>query len=184
MATPQSYIAFAPFGVGLMAALVYIERGDDVYGWWIGARDCEYHSSFFKLENFFTTKPTRFYATEGMDLYRGWTTLYSARKSALDKAIPIDDEVSHELDRLQDMFVAEWLFFEDDADAEAERDAYDKMDFPLRHVNIRSTRLDKLGKSEAVWIYRSHGFDRDVIDYLERYWPLDYGAVQTEKAHG
>src|SRR5512146_3026867 len=109
MRTPQSFIAYVPYGVGIMCALVYIEKADDVYGWWIGARDAEYLSSYFKLENFFTTRPTRFYATDSMDRYGGWKFLYSARKPLLDKPVPIDDEVAHELDRLQDMFVAEWL---------------------------------------------------------------------------
>jgi hypothetical protein len=25
-----------------------------------------------------------------------------------------------------------------------------------------------------VWTYRSHGLDAAVLDYLQRYWPLDY----------
>ena len=47
MATPQSYIAYAPFGAGLMCAAVYFEHGTDVVGWWIGARGYEYHSAYF-----------------------------------------------------------------------------------------------------------------------------------------
>jgi hypothetical protein len=67
MTVPQSYIAFAPFGVGVMCASTYFERGADVYGWWIGARDTEYYPAYFRLERFFTSKPTRLYATEGSD---------------------------------------------------------------------------------------------------------------------
>jgi len=174
MTPPQSFIAFAPFGVGLMCALIYTERGADVYGWWTGARDSEYHSAYFKLESFFTTKPTRFYATDGMDLYGGWKFLYSAREAALDKVVPVEDEVAHELDRLQGLFVAEWLFFDDDEELKAETRAYDEMGFPVRHVNIRSKRLAKLDESQPVWIYRSRDFDAAVLEYLQQHWPLDY----------
>jgi len=175
MKTPENFIAYAPLGVGVMCALFYVEQDNDVFGWWIGARGHEFQSAYFKLENFFTTKPTRFYATDGTDLYGGWKFVYSAHDPALDKAVPVDERISHELDRLQEMFVAEWLFFEDDAEISAERKAYDELDLPLhRHVNLRSKRLGKLDDSQPVWRYRSHGFDADVLDYLQRYWPLDY----------
>jgi len=175
MRTPESFITYTPCGVGVTCALFYVEQDNDVYGWWIGARDSEYHSAYFKLENFFTTTPTRFYATDGMDLYGGWKFLYSSSEPALDKPAPVDQRVSHELDRLQEMFVAEWLFFEGDADAAVERKAYDDLDFPLhQHVNIRSKRFNKFDETQPVWRYLSHGFDMDVIDYMQRYWPLDY----------
>jgi hypothetical protein len=176
MATPQSHISYAPFGVGVMCAVVYIERGNDVYGWWTGARDSEYHTAYFKLEDFFSTKPTRFYATDGMDLYGGWVRLYSAKAPVLDKAVSIEDEVAHELDWLQDMFVAEWLFFADDPGAGAERKAYEEMANPLRHVNIRSKRLNRLDQGDAVWVHWSHDFNRAVLDYLQQHWPLDCRA--------
>ncbi len=174
MTTPQSFIAYTPYGVGLMCALVYFERDADVYGWWIGARNSDHHSAYFKLENFFTTQPTRFYASEGMDLYGGWRYLYSARKPALDKPVPVEDSVAHELDRVQDMFVAEWLFFGDDPRSESERRAYDEYRLPITGINIRASRLNKLDKHEAVWIYRSHDLDANVLEYLQRFWPLDY----------
>jgi hypothetical protein len=171
---PRQFIAYAPYGVGLMCALVYFERGADVYGWWIGARDAEWHTAYFKLEDFFTTRPTRFLAAEDMDLYGGWKRLYSAREPVLDKPEPVDDEAAHELDRVQGMFAAEWLFFEDDAKAADDRKAYDQYNMPLAHVNVRAPRLNKLDKHEAVWTYRSHGLDAAVLDYLQRFWPLDY----------
>ena len=172
--TPRTFVAYAPYGVGVMCALVYFERGLDVYGLWIGARDAEWHSAYFKLEDFFTRRPTRFLAAEGMDLYGGWKHLYSAREPALDKPEPVDNEAAHELDRVQGMFVAEWLFFEDDTGAAAERKAYDQYNMPLAHVNVRARRINKLDKHEAVWIYRSHGLDATVLGYLLRHWPLDY----------
>jgi hypothetical protein len=174
MVTPQIFIAYAPSGAGLMCAAIYFKHGTDIAGWWLGARGYEYHSAYFKLENFFTTKPTRFYATDGMDLYGGWKYLYSAREPLLDKPVPVEDEISHELDRVQGMFVAEWLFFEGDADASEEREACEKLELPLRHVNIRSRQLAKFDESQPVWIHHSHDCDLDVIDCLQQYWPLDY----------
>ena len=172
--TPQHFIAYAPYGVGIECALVYFERGADVYGWWIGVRDAEWHSAYFKREEFFTTWQTRFLATEGMDLYGGWKRLYSVRETALDKPEPVADEAAHELDRVQEMFVSEWLFFEDDAAATAERKVYEKYNLPLAHVNVRARSLNKLDKHQAVWTHYSHGFGAAVLDYLRRYWPLDY----------
>ncbi len=180
MTEPRVFIAYAPFGVGVMCALFYFERANDVYGWWIGARDSEFHSAYFELEGFFTTKPTRFHATEGMDLYGGWKYLYSARAPALDKPVPIDDAAAHELDRMQGAFAAEWLVFEDDAHVAAEREAYGKMGLTLGHVAVRSKRLGKLDESQPLWLYRSHDFDPHVLDYLQSHWPLDFRSPYPE----
>jgi hypothetical protein len=173
MAEPKSFVAYAPFGVGVMCALFYFERKKEIYGWWIGARDLEFHSAYFKLEDYFTTRPTRFYATEGMDLYGGWRYLYSARRAALDKPVPIEDTVVHELDRLQGAFAAEWLVFEDDRNIEAEREAYGRMGLILGHAAIRSKRIGAFDVSQPVWIHRSHGCDMNVVEYLRKHWPLD-----------
>jgi hypothetical protein len=175
--TPQQFIAYAPYGVGVMCALVCFERGANVYGWWIGARDAEWHTAYFKLEDFFTTRQTRFLATEGMDLYGGWKRLYSAREPELDKPEPVADDAAHELDRVQGMFAAECLFFEDDAAAAAERKAYERYNLPLAHVNVRAKMLNKLDKNRAVWAFRSHEFDGTILDYLQRHWPLDYRTI-------
>lgn len=177
MAIPQSFIAFAPFGVGVLCALFYFERGAHVYGWWIGARDSDYHSAYFKLEDYFSAGPTRFYASEGTDLYGGWKWLYAARPRALDKPLPVEEEAARELDRLQGRFAAEWLFYEDDEQIASETAAYHRMELAVRHVNIRANRLARLDRSQPVWLYRSRGFDRGVLEYLARYWPLDYGGA-------
>jgi hypothetical protein len=175
--TPRSLIAYAPYGVGLMCALVYFERDADVYGWWIGARDSEYLSAYFRLEHLFSSKPTRFYASEGSDLYDGWKHLYSARETKLDKPVPVEDAISHELERVQGMFVSEWLFFDNDPDIAAERAAYDRYNMPLGTVNLRAHRLNRLDKHHAVWLYRSHDFQAAVLEYLQRFWPIDYRST-------
>jgi hypothetical protein len=75
------------------------------------------------------------------------------------------------------MFATEWLFFDTDLDIAAERKAYDEYKMPLGHVNVRAQRLGKLDKHHAVWLYRSHDFQADVLEYLQRFWPIDYRAT-------
>lgn len=172
MVEPKIFIACAPFGAGVSCALFYFVRENHVYGWWIGARDAGFQSAYFKLEDYFTNKPPRFYATAGSDLYDGWRYEYSARRSALDKPAAVPGDALHELNRLQDAFAAEWLVFADKADA-TEREAYDRMRMVLTPVAVRSKRLGLFDKSQPTWVHRSHGCDMNVVEYLQKYWPLD-----------
>jgi hypothetical protein len=172
--TPRTFLSYRPFGAGLRCAMFYFEMGPDVYGWWIGPRHSKQYSAYYKLENFFTTGSALFYASGGMDLYGGWRFLYSARTAALDEPVAVEQEAAHELERLQGMFVAEWLFFDDDPDTAHERAAYEKLKMPLRRVNIRSHALTRLTGQDSEMQYRSPDFDIDVLDYLQRHWPLDY----------
>lgn len=174
MATPQTYLAFAPQGVGLLCAVVYFEEGNDVYGWWTGARNSHYACAFFKLEGFFSVRDPVFYATEGTDVYGGWRFDYSAIEPRLDKSIPVPDTVCHRLDQLQGVFFSEWLFYSGDPGAEEEINAYRKAGLPVQEVNVKHKRLNKLAKGDVVWSYRSHDLDWDVIEYLMRRWPLDH----------
>ena len=159
---------------GVTCALFYFEKGVDVYGWWIGPHGARYYSAYFKLEDFFTARATRFYATGGMDLYGGWRFVYSARTAALDAPLPVEPEAPHDHDRRQSAFVAEWLFFDDDPDATLECLAYERMKLPLRHVNIRSGALGRFTEEGTTWRYCSGDFDTTVLDYLQRHWPIDY----------
>jgi hypothetical protein len=176
MAVPQTYFAYAPRGAGLMCAVVYIEAGKDVYGWWIGHQDGSFPSAFFKLGNFFSTVATSFIATEGSDLYGGWNIDYSTgRLKLIDPPFPVEEDMSHELERLQDEFAAEWLFFEDAEGIKEEVDAYHSQDLPVLGVNIKSRKLNKLDKNDVVWTHWSKDFDREILDYLTARWPLEYG---------
>jgi hypothetical protein len=174
ISTPQSLVVYEPYGAGLLCALVYVTRADDVYRWWMGAGEKELRSAYFMLEHFYASKPTRFYASAGMDLYGGLRVQLGARQPALDKPILLDQDVARELDRVQGVFVAEWLAFDDDGDAGREREAYNRLGLPLGRVAIRSARLGKLAQGERVWSYHTHDFDGQILDHLERYWPLDY----------
>lgn len=172
---PEVYIAYAPRGPGLECAVTYFVQDEDVYGWWIGFKDYAYTSAFFKLEGFFSDRDTVFLATEGSDVYGGWRYEYSRRQPALDEPVPIDDDVCHKLDQLQDAFVNEWLWLKDDPDSAEESAAYARDELAVGEVNLKHRRLGKLKKDAPVWTYESHGLNLDILEYLFRYWPLDYG---------
>jgi hypothetical protein len=172
---PESYIAYAPRGPGLECALTYFVNGKDVYGWFIGFRDYAFPSAYFKLENFFSAGDTIFYATEGSDVYGGWRYVYSRREPRLDKPVPIDDEVCHKLDQLQDAFANEWLWLRGDPGSRAEADAYERDEIAVQDVNVRHRKLGRFKKESPVWTCESHGVNLDVLEYLATHWPLDYG---------
>ena len=142
--------------------------------------------AYFKLEDFFTARPTRFLAAEDMDLYGGWKRLYSAREPVLDKPEPVDDEAAHELDRVQGMFAAEWLFFEDDAKAGADRKAYDQ----VQHAARPRERARPAGSTSSTSTRRCGRLTARTMstppcsDYLLRYWPLDYRGGEAQESVG
>lgn len=175
MATPQSCLAYAPRGAGLLCALVYQEKGQDVYGWFIGSSNSYFPAAFFKLENFFSTQPTIFYATAGTDVYGGWHYNYASSDPQMGDPLPIEEDLCHELDQMQFVFASEWLFFEGEQHIEEELAAYQQMELPAQSVNIKSKMLNKLDTHEPVWTYQSKEFDPEVLEYLMPRWPLDYG---------
>lgn len=175
MTTPRIFIAFAPQGVGLLCAIVYVAQGRDLYGWWVGARNGDYSSAYFKLENFYSAEPSPFFATKGSDIYGGWQFDYAEDPPELDKPVAVDEEICHQLDKLQDEFAAEWLFFRDSADSEEDEAAYRREALPMQDVNVKSKQLNKFDKSDVVWRYFSRNVEDEVIEYLALSWPLDYG---------
>jgi len=174
MSTPQTYIAFTPRGAGLLCAVTYIELDNHVYGWFIGYHDAAFPSAFFKLENFFSLEGTTFFATDGLDIYGGWKFNYSSSTPQLDMAIPIDEELCHKLNQLQDAFLAEWLFFNTEDDI-AEINVYHQNELPVQNVNIKFKKINKMNQSDVIWTYISNKLSMDVIEYMLPRWPLDYG---------
>lgn len=179
-ADPHQFIAYAPRGIGLLCAVVYAVRGDDVCGWWAGEAGGEYQTGFFLLDKYFSREDHAFYATRGGDLYGGWVYDYQSVPPELDKPIPVDDALCHELERMQFVFAQEWLWFAGDADAEEESARYHEAELAHDTVNVKFHRLNKLDKDDAVWTHLSHGADAQILRRLMRQWPLDcrniYGA--------
>jgi hypothetical protein len=175
MAIAQVHLAYAPRGAGLVCALVYLNRDPDVCGWWVGARGAETTSAYFRLEAFYTAGRTLLYATEDSDLYGGWRyDLTSGRPQPIDP-LPVDSDLAHELEQLQDAFAADWLSFAGGAHAAREERAYHEAELAHGAVNLRFARLNKLDKQAPVWVYYSRGFEAAVLEFLGKRWPLDYG---------
>ena len=136
MSTPQVQLAYAPRGVGLAYAVVYLKKDPDICGWWIGAIGADVASAYFRLENFYTRAGTALYTTDGSDLYGGWRfNLTSGQSLPIDR-IAVESDLAHELEQAQDAFAAEWLVFETDRDADREAQAY--RDAELSHGCSRS----------------------------------------------
>jgi hypothetical protein len=160
MRTPNVFLAYAPRGIGLRCALAYVASERDVYGWFLGSREdtCTV-SAFFFLENFYSSGMTRYEAVDEADLHCAWS---------------LDEARRHELARMQEAFSREWLFYRDDARAVAELQAYAEAELAAGEVNIRFERLAKLSKLQPNWTFYSAGFERQVLHFLAKHWPLEY----------
>jgi len=174
---PHYFLAYAPRGVGLLCAVVYTARKDDVCGWWVGSVNGEYQTGFFLLENYFSPNEKAFYATRGGDLYGGWVFDYDAKPPELDKRVAVDDAMCHDLEHMQFVFTQEWLSFPGDADAAQETASYHDAELAHQDVNVKFHRLNKLDRDEAVWTYRSAGMDLNIIKRLMRDWPLECRSI-------
>ncbi|OGA72256.1 MAG: hypothetical protein A3G81_16000 [Betaproteobacteria bacterium RIFCSPLOWO2_12_FULL_65_14] len=160
MRTPNVFLAYAPRGIGLRCALAYLASERDVYGWFLGARDdARTVSAFFLLEDFYSNRPTRYEAVDEANLHSGWS---------------LGEERRHELARLQETVSREWLFYPDDARAVAELQAYAEAELAAGEVNVRIERLAKFSRLQPNWTFYSPGFERPVLHFLAKRWPLEY----------
>ena len=114
MIEPHVHIAFAPRGAGLLCGLFYFTQDDHVFGWFTGARAHEFPASFFMLEHYYATQETVTYRSMQNDVYGDWLVATHTAESRIDRPIPVPGPQCHELERLQDAFAREWLFYADD----------------------------------------------------------------------
>lgn len=160
MKNPRVFIAYAPRGVGLRCALAYLSSERDVYGWFAGPNGANSIASlYFVLEDFYSGTEARYAATQTLDLHTGWI---------------LDEARCHEMARLQESFAAEWLLDRSDTRAHAELDEYARGELAIGEMNLRYARLAKLSKEQPNWTYYSPGFERAVLSFLSRRWPLEY----------
>lgn len=158
-----------------MCALFYLfHSGDNVYGWFTGAQDNDFPARFFMLENFYTQLQTQLYVSLHDDVYSGWTRESPKPAIELEKGGPLLLNYSHELEKIQDHFVHQWLFFESELERESETDAYRNMELAVKSVNVKTRKLNKFDTGDVVWTYAGPGFDLGVIKYLREHWQLDY----------
>jgi hypothetical protein len=160
MRTANVFLAYAPRGIGLRCALAYLGAGRDAYGWFLGPRaDASTASAFFLLEDFYRNRETRYEAVDETRLHSPWSLAEDRR---------------HELARMQETVSREWLFYKDDARAAAELQAYAEAELAAGEVNIRIERLAKFSRLQPNWTFYSPDFERPVLHFLAKHWPLDY----------
>jgi hypothetical protein len=175
MSQAHVHLAYAPRGPGLLYAVMWFAVADDILGWFIGARDGEHVASYFVLQDYYSSKETRFFRSLEDDVRGSWAEVRASGAEEPSPS-PVPEDASHELNRLQDAFVRHWLFFDDDPEAGAEGEALRQRELPVRHANIRASQLDKLQTGAAVWHHDSPDTDRSVLIHLSRRWPLDFEA--------
>lgn len=176
MIEPHVHFAYAPRGAGLLCAMFWFDQGHHVYGWFTGARGHELPAAFFMLENYRYHRETQFYRSAANDVYGDWLLVTDRGETKLDPPTPLPEPVIHELDRLQDAFVQEWLFYENDPGHADEVAGLRALELPVLAVNIRASRIGKLVTGAPIWTYTSPGADENVIAFLASRWPLDYTA--------
>jgi hypothetical protein len=160
MQTPHVFIAYAPRGAGLRCAVAYLATASDAYGWFTGPRhDASIAASYFLLEDFFTPRETRYEAVEQADLHGAWA---------------LDEARRHELARMQEAFAREWLFYRDDPRAAPELEAYAEAELAAGELNVRFERLSRFSTDQPNWTFYSANFERPVLKFLARHWPLEY----------
>jgi hypothetical protein len=174
MMQPTVHLAYAPRGAGLLCAMFCVVSGEDLYGWYTGARANEMPASFFMLEHFYSTHATAFYRTHVTDVYAHWFLAFPPVEQPLDRPSPLPDALGHELERLQFVFAQEWLYYHADPERGQEVAAYRDLGLPVQEVNIRAQRLNKLNKDAPVWTFSGQRFDPNVLGYLSGNWQLDY----------
>jgi hypothetical protein len=175
MIEPKTYFAFAPRGPGLMCALFYFADARSVYGWYTGSRAGEFPASFFMLEDYFSPREMRFYASAADDVYSGWMLRTKDAETPIDPPPPVPEPLLHEMERLQDAFMREWLVYAGDPHATEDAKAYAARELSFQPVNLRADKLAKLSTDEAVWTCASPDCDLNIVSTLRRHWSLDYG---------
>lgn len=175
MIEPQTFLLYAPRGPGIMCALLYFVNHRDILGWYTGSSDGEFPARYFMLDRYFDPADTRFLVSAANDVRGSWLSRSESGESSLAEC-PVPEAVRHDLGRVQNAFVREWLFYPDDRDAAADVKAYADRELSVQPVNIRAHKLNKLHTGAALWRYASHNFDSNVLDFLMEYWTLDHRA--------
>lgn len=174
MIEPSIHIAFAPRGAGLLCALCWFADQEHVYGWFTGACDHEFPASYFMLEHYYSPDRTKCYLSEDDDVRGQWNVVVDRTTTLIDRPIPVPEATCHQLDRLQDAFAHEWLFYDAEPGHDREANALRARELAVLPVNIRPDRLNKLIVGAPVWAYTSPNADEHVPHFLARHWRLDY----------
>ncbi len=171
---PSVHIAYAPRGAGVLCAMFWIEEPNDVFGWFTGARAYEHPAAFFMLGGYHSERDPTCYRSVENDVYGSWLVALQAGERPIDPPSPLPETVGHELERLQDVFVREWLIYDDSAADRSEITRLHDLGLPVLDINIRPSKLTKLRTDAAVWTYSSPNADLNCVRFLAARWLLDY----------
>jgi hypothetical protein len=166
----KSTISYSSVKPGSVFAVLYLESGNDIYGWHIEARGQYFSAAFFMIEHFYADLSPHLYRSVEDDVYGPWTMDCPPTKDVI--RCPIPESVCHELERMQSMFVEEWLFFKDDPGIEPELMAHESQGLPVHMVGIKARRLYRLDKRRSTWTYATPGVNPNIIELLRKYWRL------------
>ena len=168
MQTPNVFLAYAPRGVGLRCALVYLRSGRDACGWFTGpCLDLSVASRYFVLERFYSAAPARYEDVDQAALHSAWL---------------LDEAQRHELARMHEAFVREWLCYRSDSWAAVDFAAFARAELAAGAISVRFARLAVFSKLQPNWTYYSPGFEYGVLRHLARRWPLEYAEDLEETA--
>jgi len=174
LAEPQIHVAYAPRGAGVLCAAFWFVQDKDVFGWFTGARGRQYPANFFMLEAYYSPDETIYHRSVKDDVHGRWITILKEGEAPTEITNPAPAASCHELERMQDVFVNEWLFYRYDPMHEHEAAELHGRGLPVMDVNIRPWKLTKLHTDGPVWTHTSPGADVNVIEFLSRCWELDY----------
>jgi len=165
------YITVSQEKSGSLQALFYYNHsGPDVYGWHVESKGHYCSSGFFMLENFYSSRATRFYRSMHDDVYGPWAIDYPPSHDEFRSPVP--EAICHELESMQSRFVEEWLFFREEQSADSDITAYREHAMPIQEVNVKWRRLPRFGRQGTHWTYTSVGVDLNIVELLKKYWRL------------
>lgn len=164
---PKIHIQYLPDS-GSLAALFYVELEKDIYGWFMNAAEQRFSAAFFMLENFYAMSASALYRSTEDDVYSPWMIDSPPRAHLIE--CPLPELLSHEMERLQSVFVEEWLFFDADPAAAEEIQQYEMANMRVHNVNIRLRKIHRLDQQQAVWQYRTPGSDLNIVDFIQKHW--------------
>jgi len=174
MTQAHAHLGYAPRGVGLLYAMLWFAEGNDILGWFIGARDGEPRASYFVLADYYASRRMKLLRSVHDDMYGPWVEGSAEGDRPVAHPPPVPEALRHELVRLQDQFIRHWLFFADDPEGHAEAEAVAARELAVGAVGIHPARMGKLRTAPAIWRYDAPGADLNVLIELSKRWPLDH----------
>jgi len=170
------YIAWAPRGEGLTAAVLYAVRDAGVLGWLAREHDKHCVAAFFALNGYFGSSCASFRRSATGAIDGRW--IEPATPLSADIACPLAAADRQWLSRLQTAFARQWFFSAEDPSEVAEIAAYDSERLPIRAVSVRAAQFRRFDRHRTVWVHASPSIDFDLVLYLKRRLPQDRHEAQ------